>query len=112
MKKGCFLSAIFVLTILIGSGLYLYKKYGDEIIPFSKEKIIDYAFNELKNKVDEIEYSKYKDSLRIFIDLKRLQFNENAADEYTEMVTKIKYYINDGKIDSTEFVELKKYTGI
>lgn len=112
MKKGCFLSAIFVLTILIGSGLYLYKKYGDEIIPFSKEKIIDYSFKELNKKVDEIEYSEYKDSLKLFINEKRLLFNENAADKYAEMFTKIKYYINDGKIDSTEFVELKKYTGI
>ena len=112
MKKGCFLSSVFILTILIGSGLYLYKKYGDKIIPYSKERIIDYSFNELNKKVDEIDYSEYKDSLKSFIDKKRLLFNENITGEYAEMFTKIKYYINDGKIDSTEFVELKKYSGI
>jgi len=109
MKKGCFFTAIFLFTLIVGGGFYVYKKYGHKFKEYSKEKIIEFAFNELDKKIEEVENSNYRDSLIVFLEKKRTQFNENAIDEYRDMFTKIKYYINDGKIDSVEFYTLKMY---
>ncbi|MBI1939573.1 MAG: hypothetical protein HYS25_15800 [Ignavibacteriales bacterium] len=111
MKKGCFLSAIIFLTIAISVGLYLYKKYGHEIKNFGKEKIIEMSRNEIGEKIDELETSKYQDSLKIFLtdEMEKLHGKdfETAMKRFGIFADQIKSFIDDGVIDSVEFTALK-----
>lgn len=111
MKKGCFLSAIIFLTIVISVGLYLYKKYGHDIKNFGKEKIIEMSRNEIDADIDELEKSKYQDSLKIFVaeEMEKLHGKdfETAMKKFGFVADQIKSFIDDGVIDSVEFTALK-----
>lgn len=111
MKKGCFLSAIIFLTIAISVGLYVYKKYGHVIKNFGKEKIIEMSRNEIDEKIDELEKSKYQDSLKIFVaeEMEKLHGKdfETAMKKFGIVADQIKSFIDDGTIDSVEFTALK-----
>lgn len=111
MKKGCFFSVIIFLTIAIGIGFYLYKKYSPHIKDFSKKKLIEISSNEINEKINELRDSFYKDSLKIYFEdqieiLKNADFDE-TINEFGKISEQIKFAIDDGVIDSTEFLILK-----
>lgn len=111
MKKGCFFSVIIFLTIAIGIGFYLYKKYSPQIKDFSKRKLVEISSNEINNKISELKNSIYKDSLKIYFEdqieiLKNADFNE-TINEFGRISEQIKFSLDDGVIDSTEFLILK-----
>ena len=111
MKKGCFFSVIIFLTIAVGIGFYLYKKYSPQIKDFSKRKLVEISNNEINDKIRELKESIYKDSLKIYFKeqierLKNTDFNE-TINEFGRISEQIKFSAEDGIIDSTEFIILK-----
>jgi len=114
MKKGCFLTIVVLLTVLISSGIYLYKKYGYKLEDYGKEKLMSIALNKLNEKINKMDKSIYNDSLKLFIetktvDLKKQNF-EIAMNRFQSMIDYVKIIIEDNKVDSTEFNNLKKLT--
>ncbi|MDQ7816135.1 MAG: hypothetical protein RDU14_03865 [Melioribacteraceae bacterium] len=111
MKKGCFLTGITLFTIIIAVGLFLYRKYWPELKEASKEKIFNIALNEVDEKIDNLEKSIYKDSLKLFlrksIRYYKAQNFENAMNKFGDVLDQTRFFINDGKIDSVEFTALK-----
>lgn len=114
MKKGCFLSAIIILTIVISVGLYLYRKFGNEISDYGKEKILQVSINEMYEEIDKLEKSIYQDSLKVLLKQQLTKYKdvnfENAMNKYGDFVDQMKFFIHDGKIDSIEFTALKNMT--
>lgn len=114
MKKGCFLSSIIILTIVIGIGLYLYKKYWHEISDYGKEKIIEVSINDINEEINKLEKSIYQDSLKLllkeqFTKYKDINF-EDSMKKFGHIIEQANYFINDGSIDSLEFKTLKNLT--
>jgi hypothetical protein len=111
MKKGCFFSAIIFLTVAIGIGFYLFKKYYPEIKSYGKEKILELSSNELNEKIDKLQKNGYEDSLRAFIKretgkLKKENFEE-SMNNFGDIMKRIKVLMKDDIIDSADFNELK-----
>jgi hypothetical protein len=111
MKKGCFFSAIIFLTVTVGIGFYLFKKYYPEIKDFGKEKIFEAGLKDLDEKIDELQKNRYDDSLRVFIknevnNLKKKDF-EDSMDKFGDVMKRIKIMMKDSVIDSIDFAELK-----
>ena len=114
MKKGCFFGGIIFLTIAIGIGFYLYKRYFPEIKSFGKEKLVELTMKEIDKKIDGILENKYKDSLKIYISdqIDKLKENdfEDPKEEFGKIINQVQYFIKDGEIDSIEFTALKNMT--
>ena len=114
MKKGCFFGGIIFLTIAIGVGFYLYKKYFPEIKSYGKEKLVELSMREIDKKIDMIYDNNYKDSLKVLISnqIDKLRNNnfEDPKEEFGKIIRQVQYFIKDGEIDSTEFVALKNMT--
>lgn len=111
MKKGCFFSSVIFVTIVIGLGIYLFRKYSPQIKDFGKEKIVQMTIEEIDKKIDEVEYSVYRDSLKIFLKdqskkISKYDF-EDAMGKFGNIAEQIRFFIKDKKIDSIEFTALK-----
>lgn len=111
MKKGCFFSGIIFLTITIGIGFYLYKRYSPDIKNFGKEKILQMSINEFDEKIDKLADSKYKDSLKIYLNnqaekIRKYDFDK-AMNKFGNIMDQVKFFIHDNQIDSVEFSALK-----
>jgi len=112
MKKGCFYSVITVFTILVALGYYIFKHYKSAFSKFGKEKYISISINELNNKIEKNINSLYKDSLKILLKdySGNIKFEnvDSLWENYSKFSKKIKFLIDDKKIDSLDFFELKK----
>jgi len=112
MKRGCFFSGIITITFIIGVGFYIVENYGDAIIDFGKERILQLAFNKINDKIDNLDYSQYRDSLDVMVnsfveDLKTESFDD-ALDQASDFIDNINYYIKDNVIDSLEVDKIKE----
>ncbi len=114
MKKGCFLTSIIILTIVVAVGFYLYKKYWKEIADYGKEKILQVSVNEINEEIDKLEKSIYQDSLKILLGQQVTKYKdvnfEDTMNRYGDFIDQTKFFIHDGKIDSIEFTALKNMT--
>ncbi|MEW6194732.1 MAG: hypothetical protein AB1521_06235 [Bacteroidota bacterium] len=114
MKKGCFLTSIIILTIVVAIGLYLYKKYGHEFADYGKEKILEVSINEINEEIDKLEKSIYQDSLKIMLKQQAAKYKdvnfEDTMNKYGDFIDQMKFFIHDGKIDSIEYIALKNMT--
>ncbi len=112
MKKGCFISVILALTIIVAGVFYFVKNHGSDIVAYGTDKIVDYAQVKLFNEIDELQFSQYNDSLKIFvtnyfenIDTSNIEFELNKIEEISENIEAITI---DKLIDSSEFSFIKK----
>ena len=111
MKKGCFITLITLITILVMVGIYIYKTKKELFKNYGKEKVISLASDELNEKITNLKLSPYKDSL-IYSLRKEVEFVkkkdfEKAMNQFGLVAEKIKLVISDGIIDSTEYAEVK-----
>lgn len=111
MKKGCFLTGITIVTILIMVGIYFFKTNKGFFENFGKDKIINLATNEIDDKIKKLDYSPYKDSLIAVLKreaqlVKEKNF-EKAMNQFGYIADKVKEAIHDGVLDSTEFAQIK-----
>ncbi len=107
MKKGCFLTIIIIVTMIIGIGFYLFNKYGDQLLNFGKEKLVEIAFDETVDKITNLKDSKYNDSLKVKLKEYFSNFNTEDMNRADEIINKFEYFIGDDNlIDSTEYNKL------
>ncbi len=111
MKKGCFLTALLLFTILVGVVVYIVKYKGNFLKEFSKDKIADLAMFQLDKKLKDVKASVYKDSLVVEIQefFKRnnnMPF-DSAMTRLQDVMDEARFFIHDGKIDSLDFYNLK-----
>ena len=111
MKKGCFLSTIIFLTIAIGIGFYLFKRYGPDIKQYGKNKLVDLAVKQVNERINYLKNPEYKDSLRIYFDkqfeLIRNSKQEDSYEKFGNLVGQFKIFCQDSLIDSVEYLALK-----
>jgi hypothetical protein len=111
MKKGCFYFVITIFTVIVALGYYAYKQNKSFLSKFGKEKIISFSINELNNKIQKNIESPYKDSLKILLDnYSRKVKSENSDslwDNFSILAKKLRFIIEDKKVDSLDFVKLK-----
>ncbi|MCP5063162.1 MAG: hypothetical protein GY936_11960, partial [Ignavibacteriae bacterium] len=110
MKKGCFISVIIVLTLLVATTFYIFKFYDEEIKEFGKSKMIEFAESKINNDLDELPNQQFVDTLKIAIG----DFLENVEDELLddglininkieEIADNFEVITMDNKIDSAEY---------
>lgn len=112
MKKGCFISVILVLTLVVLSVYYLVKFHGQDLLDMGKEKLIELASADIQYKIEEIKIqglanNKYADSLSVVVtqyleDLKGLNIEEELK-RIEEFSDDIEVVLMDSQIDSAEF---------
>ncbi len=113
MKKGCFVTGIAVITVTIGVGSYIIKKYGSDFLNFGKEKVMDKAFEEFNEYLNKnINNNLQRDSIVAIIEdykikLKKDNF-ETAVKKFGRLIDEAKDIVSDKVIESNEIQKLKK----
>jgi len=111
MKRGCFYFGITIFTILVALGYYYFKQNKSFLSKFGKEKLVSISIIELSNKIDANINSSYKDSLKDLLKdySGKIKFEnvDNLWENYSRFTKKLQYLIEDKKVDSLDFVELK-----
>ncbi|MGK9369055.1 hypothetical protein ACSSWA_09135 [Melioribacter sp. Ez-97] len=112
MRKGCFLTLVIIITVAIGSLIFIYRQYGSVIKDYAKEKIFEIGVNDLTKDFDKLQHNNYDDSLRVFFsekieNLKKEDFEESMKN-FEKIAERTKMFIEDSLIDSLEFNVLKK----
>jgi len=107
MKKGCFLTVIISLTILLMGIFYLVRYHGEELIEFGKEKLIQITQNNIVSKIEDLEKNEFTDSLNIvveqyFKDIEKLDIKKEL-ERIEEFSDNIEVIFMDSRIDSAEF---------
>ena len=107
MKKGCFLTVIISLTIVVLGIFYLVKFHGEDLLEMGKEQLVQMAQDEILTNISELENNEYSDSLKIVIenyfkDIKSLDI-ETELKRIEEFSDDIEVILLDSNIDSAEF---------
>lgn len=107
MKKGCFITVIVVLTIILIGIFYLVKYKGEELLDFGKNKLVEYAEMKIVSDIDDLEQNEYVDSLKIVVSdyfkkIDTLDVKEEL-ERLEEFSDDIEVILIDSKIDSAEF---------
>jgi len=107
MKKGCFLSVIITLTIVLIVVFYLVRYYGEDLLEVGKEQLVEFVQSDITTKIGNLEDNEYSDSLNILVkqyfkDLDLLDI-ESELSRIEEFSDDIEVVLMDSKIDSAEF---------
>ena len=107
MKKGCFLTVIITLTIVVLGIFYLVKFHGEDILEMGKEQLVQMSQDQIFTNISDLENNEYSDSLKIvvenyFRDINSLDI-ENELKRIEEFSDDIEVILLDSKIDSAEF---------
>jgi hypothetical protein len=111
MKKGCFFSLITIITLLTMLGIYLFRNHKDFFKQVGKEKMLGLVSGSIDEQINKLENNLYRDSLKILLVreinlVKKSKLNDGMK-KFGYVMDRVKEYSYDGKIDSTEFVNLK-----
>ena len=111
MKKGCFLSSITILTILIMLGIYFYRNNKVFLKQFGKEKLIGFLSNKVEDEISKLKDNSFKDSIKVLFKKELTGFKESGfnrdLNNFGAIVDRLEKYSNDHIIDSTEYAKLK-----
>ena len=92
-------------------GIYFFRNHKDYFKKFGKERLIGFISSSLDKELNKLENNPFKDSLKVLMknEIKFVQETklENGMKKFGYIVDRVKEYSRDGKIDSTEFVNLK-----
>ena len=113
MKKGCFLTVIIFLTIVLIVVFYLVKFYGEDLLDVGKEKLVEFAQEKIYNDITDLQENEYVDSLKFvvnnyFNDLENLDVG-SELEKIEEFTDNFEVILMDSKIDSTEFDFIKNF---
>lgn len=113
MKKGCFLTTITIVTILIGTSLYIGDKYGDRILQFFKGRVIELTADSFEDYIHRITDDAYSDSLKVLwseVTKEAASMEmEEGLDYMSTVLKKMKSYTKDSLFTSEEFENLKEF---
>ena len=111
MKKGCFISAVVVFTILVGAVVYFVKYKKDFFKNFSKDKIMSMAVDEFDKKLSNVKSSLYRDSMKIavhnIVDESRKVNFDSAITRLQDVMDEARSLYHDGIVDSTDYNHIK-----
>ncbi len=112
MKKGCFISFVVLLFVLIAGSIYIYKFHKEDFLNFSKKTLLSMIKNELEDEFETIRNTPQKDTLRTltFDYLKKLKA-DNLEEKKTEIETLsrlIKETLEDKQITSEELSKIRE----
>lgn len=107
MKKGCFLTVIIGLTLLVITFYYLVKFHGEEILEMGTEQLFQIAQTKIETDISKSEYNIYTDSIMVvvenyFNDLKHLE-PQLQLERIEELADDFGVILMDSQIDSAEF---------
>lgn len=113
MKKGCFLTVIIFLTIILIVVFYLVKFYGEDLLDVGKEKLVEFAQEKIYSDITDLQENEYVDSLKFvvnnyFNDLENLDVG-SELEKIEELTDNFDVILMDSKIDSTEFDFIKNF---
>lgn len=107
MKKGCFLSVIVALTILIFAVFYIIRYHGEELLDVGTGKLVELAQEKIEKDILELEDNQYVDSLKEFTSNYFLQLNnldiQVKLERIEELTDNFEVIFMDSIIDSTEY---------
>lgn len=116
MKKGCFLSALVILTILIGAAIYIVRNHSKNVektvVTWVKPFVIKNMYKEADEKLQKINDPVYKDTLKaivrdyISVIEKSDSFDLNQAQDFQDELNTIFHH---SRIDSANISQLTKY---
>lgn len=115
MKKGCFLTVIFIGTLIIGLIIYFVKSERSVLKNFAKEKITEFAYKEFDSKFNDLTYSVYNDSLKQYFHhkvdslMRSKRSFKDAMQDLEHFIKRTDVYFDHGIIDSTDFQNFKEY---
>ena len=112
MKRGCFITVIVVITIIVGTVLYIFQNHFDNLILNPGKKIIAGIVNdEISKKMKSVKESSAKTETMAAIK----SFSENSKilkliseDDVEEIVEEIKAAAADSVIDESELKEISQ----
>lgn len=112
MKRGCFITVIVVITIIMGTVLYIFQNHFDNLILNPGKKIIAGIVNdEISKKMKSVKESSAKTEMMAAIK----GFSENSKilkliseDDVKEIVEEIKAAAADSVIDESELKEISQ----
>jgi hypothetical protein len=107
MKKGCFLTVIISLTLLVIMSYFLVKFYGEDILEKGTEQLYQIAQKKIESDISSSEYNIYVDSIKVavghyFIHLKDLD-PQVQLERIEELADDFEVILMDSQIDSAEF---------
>ncbi|MCW8850725.1 MAG: hypothetical protein OQJ81_12155 [Melioribacteraceae bacterium] len=107
MKKGCFLTVLIGLTLLVIISYYLVKYHGEEILEMGTEQLFQIAQSKIESDLSSTENNIYADSLKVaienyFIHLKDLD-PQLQLERIEELADDFEIILMDAQIDSAEF---------
>jgi len=112
MKKGCFISAVVVFTLLVGIVVYFVKYKKDFFKNFSRDKIIGAAVDDFDKKLKDVKASVYRDSMKIvvhnFLDESKKYNFDSAITRLQDVMDEARFLYHDGIVDSADFNHLKQ----
>jgi hypothetical protein len=113
MKKGCFIKAIIILTIIVASITYiLQNKFNDFIFKPGKKIILPLFVNEFKSKLNSVKESPQKDSLYVLIknyieDAKNI--HDLSDENLKPLVVRFGNIIADSVVTTSELNSIRDY---
>ncbi|MFZ1290037.1 MAG: hypothetical protein WAR79_08100 [Melioribacteraceae bacterium] len=112
MKKGCFLTVIISLTIIVAAIFYIIKYHGEDLLDIGKDKVIEFAQSKINSDLNNLENKQYVDSLKIVMNKFFKDFEnkdlESKLDKLNDFSQNIEVIVKDSKIDSVEFAFIKQ----
>lgn len=112
MKKGCFFTTVVILTILIGSGIYIYKNHRELLMRWIKPLVVNNIHRETEKELAKIKDPQYKDTLKALIS--RYAEFVKTNDRYDvkkgeDFMDELQYILHRKKIDSTDIRQLTEF---
>lgn len=107
MKKGCFISVIVILTLILLVVFYMVRYHGEDLLEFGKDQLVEFSQNQIQSDIENLEDNQYVDSLKIVIsdyfkDIEKLDV-EQELERIEEFSDDIEVILMDSRIDSAEF---------
>lgn len=112
MKKGCFVTAIIILTILLGSGIYIFRNHKGVLLRWAKPFVVSKVQKETEKKIALIKDDQYKDTLRAIINeyVEVVENNDNYdINKGKDFMDELQSIFHRKQIDSTDIRQLTEF---
>jgi hypothetical protein len=112
MKKGCFITAIFVITLIVGAALFIFQNHFDTLVLNPGKKLLaNFVKKDLEEKLEVVIDSPEKTELKKLI--KNYSENTEALKklkkkDIEEIISFIESAVSDSVIKKSELEEISQ----
>lgn len=113
MKKGCFVKAVIILTVLIAAVLFLIQNFPDVFLKPGEKLIKGLMFKDFTKEMEHVRETPEKDSLRLYMNnfvhnkFKNKKNIEINGDEMKKIIDSVKIIFADSLISPAELQKIK-----